>query len=114
MMVIDWGNSGKGPPMFDLSYFLTTCLDVEVRRSLEKDAIQHYCNTLKANGVEGYDAESCWRDYVWGVPLAFYIPIIVMSSMGAGNERGDLLVQTMYDRSVAAMVDHKIQETGLV
>jgi hypothetical protein len=114
ILVIDWGNSGKGPAMFDFSYFLTTCLDVELRRSIEKDAVQLYCDTLRTNGVEGYDAADCWRDYVWGVPLAFYIPIIVMSSMGAGNDRGDLLVQTIYDRGVAAMVDHETHLSGLI
>ena len=113
LVVIDWGNSAKGPPMFDLSYFLSTSVPTELRRTIEKDAIQLYCDTLKASGVD-YDFESCWQDYVWGVPLAFFIPIIVLSSMGAGNARGDLLAQTIYDRGIAAMADHQTHLSGLI
>ncbi len=111
---IDWGNCGKGAPMWDLSYFMSTNVDQDLRRVIEKDAVGLYHDTILSCGVSDYSFAQCWQDYVWGVPFAFYIPIIVMSSMGAGNERGEELVQTMYDRGIAAMVDHETHTSGLV
>jgi hypothetical protein len=112
--MIDWGNNGRCSPMWDLSYFLSTNIDTEMRRTIERQAIEVYHDQLMQSGVKNYSQDQCWRDYIWGLPYAFYVPVIVLSSMGAGNERGDELAQTLFSRSIDAMTDHHDPLQGLV
>jgi len=112
--MIDWGNNGKCSPMWDLSYFMSTNIDTNVRRAHEQQAIEVYHDGLMQAGVANYSLERCWRDYIWGLPYAFYIPIIVLSSMGAGNERGDELARTLFSRCIEAIADHHEPLQGLI
>jgi len=112
--VIDWQICAKGPPLYDLATFLSASVSIEVRRAIERDAVRHYHDTLLAAGVTNYSFDRCWRDYVWAVPFSFCDPILTLSTIDAGNERGDKLVQAIFERGITAMADHETHKSGLV
>jgi hypothetical protein len=105
VIVFDWGLVTKGPPVFDVAYFLTISLDTEVRRRHEEALLRAYLDGLAARGIH-YGVEECMTAY--GEQLAGFVPRLV----GAGGlaEFADEAHKTRYlvwlHRALAAMADH--------
>ena len=68
---IDFGNMRFGHALSDVSFFVATCLEPEVRRKLERDLIRRYHTTLLAHGVKDYSFDLCWHDYKMQIWMAF-------------------------------------------
>ena len=49
--------------MFDVAFFCGTNLEVEVRRKLDRQLVEHYHRKLLERGVTGYSFEQAWHDY---------------------------------------------------
>lgn len=68
---IDFGNMHFGQSLADVSFFLATNLEPDVRRSLERDLLGRYHATLVSFGVENYSFDLCWHDYKMNIFMAF-------------------------------------------
>lgn len=100
--IVDWQTMGIGLPTRDLAYFTATSLLPEDRAALERGLVDRYHDELLRQGVTGYDAETCWRDYRLGV---FQAPLITVLgfAFAASTERGDEMVLTMLHRGCRAI-----------
>ncbi|MDO8703829.1 MAG: phosphotransferase [Sulfuricaulis sp.] len=71
--LLDWQCSMRGPWAHDVSYFIAGVLDVEDRRSHERDLLKHYLAALRAAGGEPPDFDSAWlehrRQMMHGLPM---------------------------------------------
>lgn len=61
--LLDWQGVGYGYGPIDVAYFLSTSLNIEDRRSAERDLVRLYQNELAAQGIDDYPAERAWDDY---------------------------------------------------
>ena len=104
LWVVDWQTLGVGLPARDLAYFAATSLVPEVRTQLDRDLVAEYHAALLATGVSGYDLETCWHDYRYGM---LHAPLIagLGFAFAAGTERGDDMVAAMISRGCQALRD---------
>jgi Phosphotransferase enzyme family len=102
--VVDWQTLGVGMPSRDLSYFVATSLEPDARANAERDLVAAYHAALLDTGVTGYDLETCWQDYRYGM-----VQVLLISALGfafaTGTDRGDDMVATMLRRGCAAVRD---------
>ena len=100
--VVDWQTLAVGLPARDLAYFIASGLDPQLRGEVERDLVKTYHRELLTHGVQGYDAETCWRDYRLGllqVPLITALAVAFVTS----TERGDDVMVAMIQRSCRAI-----------
>jgi aminoglycoside phosphotransferase (APT) family kinase protein len=105
VIALDWGVTSVGLPLRDLTLLLTTGLDAETRRPLERSIVDAYHERLVELGVSGYDADDCWADYRY----ALFYPLTVTALGWAYSNRsgrGDRMFGVMIERAVSAIVDH--------
>jgi hypothetical protein len=60
--VVDWQTVSIGPALSDVSYFLGVSLPTPVRRSAEKDLLEHYRSHLSRHGLP-LSWDECWDGY---------------------------------------------------
>jgi hypothetical protein len=101
---VDWQALTIGLPARDLAFLLATGLDVEDRRAAERLFVDHYCETLAADGVRGYSPGACWEDYRYSL---FQAPLITVlgAYVARPTERGDRMFAVMAERACAAIRD---------
>ena len=100
--VVDWQTLAVGLPARDLAYFAGTSLIPEERARLERSLVGTYHEALRPYGIVGYDTETCWQDYRFGM---LQIPLITTLgfAFSASTERGDDMVLTMLARGSRAI-----------
>jgi aminoglycoside phosphotransferase (APT) family kinase protein len=102
--VVDWQTISVGLPARDLSYFISTSLDPDVRRNRERRLVTDYHEALLGQGVTDYAADDCWYDYRIGM---LHAPLL--ATLGAAfsttTERGDDMTLVMLARACAAIRD---------
>lgn len=105
--VIDWQGIGRGPGAYDLAYLLGGSLDVEVRRTEERQLVRTYLDTLEHAGVSGYGWDALWDDYGHAQMMGGLATAMVTGGgMDLSNERGRELIATMASRHATAALDH--------
>lgn len=104
-VVMDWQISGKAFPIFDFAYFVCQSLQVDLRRELERELLMHYLETLRAEGVTGYDMETAWSDYRVMCLFCLVYPVTVCGSLDLSNDRGKALAECMLDRNLTVIDD---------
>ena len=107
--LLDWQLSVRGVGVWDVANFLAASVSVENRRVWEDDLVRRYHNGLLAAGVEGYDWDRCWRDYRYAIGQQAW-STCPMGDMDPGNERGQLLLDTITPRYLVAADDHGVTE----
>lgn len=70
---VDWQLVQRGPWYLDVGYHLASALEVEDRRSHERELVAHYLDHLVAGGVTGLDESAVWRGYRRGIVHGFYL-----------------------------------------
>ena len=104
LTVVDWQTVGWGAAMADAAYFLGGGLQIELRRARERELFEEYHDALCAQGVRGFAAEHCWREYrrqaFGGVLMA-----IVASMLVQRTERGDEMFMAMLARHSQQALD---------
>jgi len=60
---IDFGLTGIGAPLSDVSELLGTGMRPKVRRKHELEIVRHYHRCLLEYGVKDFSWEQCWADY---------------------------------------------------
>ncbi|CAJ1494114.1 aminoglycoside phosphotransferase family protein [[Mycobacterium] kokjensenii] len=102
--VVDWQTLGVGLAARDLAFFTGTSLASELRKEIEADLVADYHSALLGHGVTGYDRETCWQDYRFGM---LQVPLICALGLvfAAGTDRGDDMFVTMLRRGCQAIRD---------
>lgn len=100
--VVDWQTLGVGLPARDLSYFAATSLEPGLRARLDRGLVTDYHAALLKHGVTGYDIESCWHDYRYGMIQALLISALGFA-FAVGTDRGDDMVAAMLRRGCQAI-----------
>lgn len=102
--VVDWQTLAVGLPARDLAYFTGSSLEPDLRAEIERELVSAYHEELVAHGVSDYDLDTCWRDYVLGMPQVALIAALAVTFV-ASTERGDEVMVTMIRRSCHAIRD---------
>ncbi|MFF0497137.1 phosphotransferase [Nocardia aobensis] len=101
---VDWQTLGLGLPARDLSYFVATALEPEIRRAHEDSIIETYWRALCSYGVTDYTLGQCRQDYGFALVQG---PLVAVfgAAYGAATPRGDDMFAAMARRSCAAIRD---------
>ena len=103
--LIDWQTYGINAAMMDVSYFLGGSLPVDLRRSVEREAVAEYHEVLCRNGVEDLDFEECWRLYRRSMLIRLTRSIIIISHLALVDERSRLRREDLLRRTFSAVED---------
>ena len=92
----------KGNWCIDVSYYLITALDTEVRRQHEAELIEYYLAELDRQGVkEVPDFEEAWHDHrlasIWGLVIGWLIT--------PPANYGEDITAANIERTTAAVID---------
>ncbi len=100
--VVDWQTLAVGLPARDLAYFLATSLLPGDRADHERGLVGRYARALSQRGVTGYDEQTCWQDYRFGM---LQVPLITTLgfAFSAATDRGDDMTLTMLERGARAI-----------
>ncbi|XOV88168.1 MAG: phosphotransferase [Pseudomonadota bacterium] len=112
VVVMDWQISGKGFPIFDLTYFVCQSLQIPLRRRIERDLLRTYVDTLAEYGID-YGLETAWHDYRVLTLFCLIYPVTVCGTLDTANERGRQLAECMLDRNLAVIEDLNCAELVL-
>ncbi len=103
--VIDWQTAMFTGGATDLSFFLATNLEVNLRRSLESELVSVYIDTLIAHGVDASATEHVREDYehahLWWMGMLANN----LSSIETPDDRSKSLFEAMLTRLYSAAVD---------
>ena len=110
LAVIDWQVCGGNNPLGDVAYFMGGSLPTDLRRSIEREAVAEYHETLRQEGVEGIDLEDCWRLYRQNMFVRMLVIVISAGGLDISNERSVRLLGLGLDRTLAALEDLEAEE----
>mgnify|MGYP001450000010 CR=1 FL=1 len=105
LAAVDWQVSSAGGGTFDVAYFVSGNVDTQTRRQHEKDWLRLYVQTLKDNGVQGYDFAECFEDYRTDVLYCLVYAVIIIGTLDPSNARGLALFHTNVERVLTAITD---------
>ncbi|MDE0142861.1 MAG: phosphotransferase [Caldilineaceae bacterium] len=74
--VIDWQGCGMGCGMYDVAFLLATSVTSEVRRGVEREALEEYHAAVVGAGARGYSREACWHSYRQNM-LGTLMPMVI-------------------------------------
>ena len=104
LTVLDWQILGKARAGWDVAYFMTQSLPVEMRRAEEDALVRLYHDTLVGAGVTDYSFDTLWDDYRLAALFGIHYPLGT-ALLELANDRAVQLADAMLERSVAAIVD---------
>ena len=104
--VIDWQTSGLiGNGVYDVAYFMVSSVPTEVRRHIEREAVEEYHGILCSMGAEDFTLEDCWHRYRQNI-LGMLMPgICAGGALEMSHERIHALGEAMLRRTLAAIED---------
>jgi len=99
---LDWQCVRRGSWAHDVGYFVISALDVETRRSCERDLIERYRSGLVAHGVVAPSTDDAWMRYrqqpAYGLPMW-------IGTLALGDYQTDEISQCNVERFSAAALD---------
>ena len=101
--VIDWQNCGIHSGLRDVCYFLPTSVSPEVRRSIERDAVEAYHAALREAGVTGLTIEKCWLLYRNVMLTCLVGPIITCGGLDLRDENSRQMLEVGLARTLSAV-----------
>lgn len=108
--MIDFQTSSKGGGAYDIGYFMSQSVPIEVRREHEDSLLHTYHDELVRLGVSGYSFEQFFQDYRIGVLYGWIIPVYAVGTLDSSSERAMALWTEVIERAQAAMRDHAVAE----
>lgn len=103
LAVCDWQLVDRSRGARDLAYFMTQSLTSADRAEHERELVTIYTERLAANGVGGYDFDTCWHDYRVAALFGFVYGVVAAGGLDHADERATSLTGAMVERSVAAI-----------
>jgi hypothetical protein len=107
--LLDWQLSLRGAGVWDVANFLAASIPTEDRRAWEEQLVDRYHAGLVAAGVTGYERDRCWRDYRYAIAQQAW-STCPMGDVDPGNERGQLLLDTITPRYLRAADDLEVYD----
>ena len=104
LKLIDWQAIRLGRGMYDLAYFLSTSVPVDMRRQYQTDLLEAYADTLSAHGVD-YASSDRAEDFGWVLLDIVTFVGIIGSTLDFQSPRGLELSETILSRLWAAIED---------
>ncbi len=104
LWLLDWQIVMHAPGIFDLAYFLSQSVPVDLRRAIESETLRAYRKRLIDAGVEAPSIDELWEGYRLACLYSFVYPVIGGAAVDP-TERGVALVRTAAERSLAAIAD---------
>ncbi len=74
--LIDWQGFGIGCGMYDVAFFFATSVTSDVRRGIQRDALDEYRDIVCRSGARNYTREDCWRSYRQNM-LGTLMPMVI-------------------------------------
>ena len=108
--LIDWQVIRAGRGAYDLAYFLATSLPTESRRELQSDLVSAYVDALAAQGVSGYDVDTCIEDIRRSLLDLVTFTGIIGATLDLEHERGLQLAELWMARLWATIADTRALE----
>lgn len=108
--MIDFQTSSKGGGAYDIGYFLSQSVPVDVRRANEDALLHTYHDELVRLGVGNYSFESFFADYRVGVLYGWIIPVYAVGTLDSSSERAMALWTEVIKRAQSAMRDHAVAD----
>ncbi len=102
---VDWQIAVQTVGTYDLGYFTSQSMDVDLRRAHERELMDLYYDTLRAGGVEDYSHDQFIEDYRATLAFCLVYPVMGGGLGDLSNERGVALARAMTDRCAAAIQD---------
>ncbi len=103
LAVLDWQVSGVSGGFFDVAYFLTGSLTPEVRKSVEREAIERYCEVVSAERGSTLSFSDGWDFYRQGVLSCLLTSVIVSGGLDLTVDRSNDLVVAGLKRTLLAI-----------
>ena len=103
--LVDWQVSGIGSGWYDIAYFLSSSVTTEVRRAIERDAIETYCHVVNSVKPGALTHDESWRSYRRAMLACFRVPIIAGAQLDLSNERSQRLSEVFLQRTLTAIDD---------
>lgn len=107
---VDWQVCGVRSGLYDVAYFLSSSVPVEIRREIEADVVAEYHDVLMSSGVEDFTLEECWRSYRQNTLGCFQTLIIAGGQLDLGNERSRQLAEVFLTRTLTSIDDLGAEE----
>ncbi len=108
--VVDWQVCGVRSGLYDVAYFLSSSVPVEVRREVESEAVGEYHRVLLSMGVRDFTLEECWRSYRQNMLGCFQTLIIAGGQLDLTAERSRQLAEAFVTRTLTAIDDLEAAE----
>ena len=81
-LIVDFQFWGGGTGTADLAHLTRVGFSNELKRDIQNALVEHYYETLLANGVTGYSWEECLRDYRLEAATKVLIPFYQYAAFG--------------------------------
>ena len=104
--LIDWQAVRMGRGAYDIAYFLSTSVPVEMRRRYQEDIIREYVQALSETGVSEYSYSDCMEDFGWALLDVVTFMGIIGSTLDFQSKRGLELSETIMERLWSAVEDN--------
>ena len=108
--VVDWQVCGVRSGLYDVAYFLSSSVPVEIRREIEADTVAEYHRVLLSTGVNDFTLEECWRSYRQNMLGCFQTLIIAGGQLDLSSERSRQLAEAFVTRTLTAIDDLDARE----
>jgi thiamine kinase-like enzyme len=99
---IDWQISFRGRGIFDVAYFLSSCVEPDVRKAHEMRLLKIWHDAISER-ANGYSWDDAVTDYRRAVLFCNVYTVIGIGTLDAANERGMALFQAWLRRRSTAI-----------
>ena len=103
--VVDWQVCGVRSGLYDVAYFLSSSVPIEVRRAVEAEAVAEYHDIVRSVAATDLSPEECWRSYRQNMLRCFQTPIIAGGQLDFSDAQGRQLAEAMLTRTLTAIED---------
>ena len=110
LVVIDWQTNGIAVGMTDVAYFMAGSLEPDVRRSIERDALEEYHDITCREGGADWSKEQCWLAYRQSMVAALTVPVIAAGELSLENQDALELVTNGIKRMNTAIEELDVAE----
>ena len=110
VVAIDWQNCGMHSGLRDITYFLSTSVTTQTRRSIERDVVGEYHVALLEAGVTGYSLDECWHDYRQVMLSCLIGPVFTCGSLDLTDDASRRTMEIGLSRTLSAIEDLHSEE----
>lgn len=108
--VVDWQVCGIRSALYDVAYFLSSSVPVDVRREIEAEAVAEYHEVVRSAGVRDVTLDECWLNYRQNMLSCFQTLIIASGQLDLSSDRSRQLADAFVTRTLTAIDDLDAEE----